>query len=145
MLFFYKFIHLLLKYSSKQFTNSFIFSILFTFSLILLESFKFFMYQQICFLISLIATYSPFSLIAKSRCSLIILNFCTLLISSFFSLFNSFIKLCINQGFPKVCSSYHYSIHACIFKHFYCIFSTFYISISYYWNPYTFFYTFYNF
>lgn len=145
MLFFYKFIHISLKYSSKQATNSSICSILFIFSLILLESFKLFIYQQICFLISLIAIYSPFSSTANSRCSLIIFNFCMLVISSLFSPVNSFIILCINQGFPKICSSYHYSIYTCIFKHFFSVFSSFYVSISYYRNTYIFFYLFYNF
>ena len=41
-------------------------SILFTFSLIVLESFKFFIYQQICFLISLTAFLSPSYFIASS-------------------------------------------------------------------------------
>lgn len=144
MLFSFNSIHIPLKYSSKQATSSCTSSILFIFSLMLLESFKFLIYQQMCFLISLIAIYSPFSLIASSKCSLIISNFCSSEIFFCIFPFNSFIILFISQGLPQICSSYHYSVYTCIVDHFFNIFTIFYVSISNNRNTYTFFNLLYN-
>ena len=62
-------------YYSNKLISFCLSSILFISTLNLLESFKFFVYAEICCLISLIATNSPFSSISRFKCSFIISNF----------------------------------------------------------------------
>ena len=110
------------KYSFSLSSTSCFVSSLFISSLTLLESFKFFKYQHICFLISLTPTYSPFSNTAKFKCSRIIFSFSFGVIGFIFSPFSPSIISYNFHGDPQCSSSYHYPVYTCVVKHFLCIF-----------------------
>ena len=111
---------------SITFCNSSIFSIWFTLLLISVAWLNPLIYHAICFLISLIAVYSPLYSTNILKCFSIIF----LTSSQFLSNFSPDIISLKIHGLPKTSPSYHYGIAICIFKHFICCFNISYVSIS---------------